>query len=179
MKRSRALFLNTILLTATSLLMRAVALAFQVYLSKTIGAAGIGLYMLTMSVNMFAATFAISGIRFTSMRLVAEELGKRNSDGIRRAVRYCMVYAVFFGLLAFGILYNFAEIIGTRFNRRREDRPIAETSLVEPAVCRCRVCFIRVFHSRMPRSKIRRRADDRAAIENCYHNPAALHDGRK
>lgn len=114
MRRSKALILNTILLTATSLFMRAVGLAFQVYLSKTIGAAGIGLYILVMSVNMLAATFAISGIRFASMRLTAEQLGKNNHDGIKRTVRYCLVYAAFFGLVAFGVLYNLAEIIGIR-----------------------------------------------------------------
>lgn len=114
MRRNKALLLNTVLLTATSLFMRAVGLAFQVYLSKTIGAAGIGLYILVMSVNMFAATFAISGIRFASMRLTAEELGKNNNAGVRKTITYCVIYAISFGVLAFLILFNTAEIIGTK-----------------------------------------------------------------
>lgn len=114
MRRNRALLLNTLLLTATSLFMRAVGLAFQVYLSKTIGAVGIGLFTLVMSVNSFAATFAISGIRFTSMRLTAEELGRNNSAGIRKTITCCVIYAVFFGTIALLTLNNAAGFIGSR-----------------------------------------------------------------
>ena len=72
-------------------------MAFQVWLAGRIGAAGIGLFQLVSSVTNLGATFAISGIRFASTRLVAEELGADNVCGIRSAMRRCMLYGAFFG----------------------------------------------------------------------------------
>ena len=75
----RRLAVNTALLTAAALLMRCIGLAFQGWLSARIGAAGVGLYQLVLSVDFLCATFAISGIRFAATRLVSEELGCRHA----------------------------------------------------------------------------------------------------
>ena len=76
MSRSRKMIINTLVLTLTAFLMRGVGIVFQAWLTKKIGAAGIGLYQLVMSVSMLASTFAISGIRFATTRLISMELGK-------------------------------------------------------------------------------------------------------
>ena len=55
----KRLIVNTALMTSASLLMRCIAMGFQGYLSGRIGAAGIGLYQLVMSVELLASTFAI------------------------------------------------------------------------------------------------------------------------
>jgi stage V sporulation protein B len=106
---------NTILLTATSILMRTVGISFQVYLSNKIGAAGIGLFQLIMSVSMLAATFAISGIRFTTTRLVSEELGKQNPGGVKAVVRRCLAYAACFGTAAGLALFFGAPTLGMKW----------------------------------------------------------------
>ena len=103
---------DTALLTGSSLFMRCIGLAYQVWLAGRIGAAGIGLWQLVLSVNLLAATLAISGIRFTTTRLVAEERGAGNVSSLGGAVRHCAVYAAFFGLAAFLILRLGAEPIG-------------------------------------------------------------------
>ena len=73
MIRRRRLIYNTALLTVSSLLMSCIGMAFQVWLVGRIGSAGIGLYQLVLSVTNLLATFALSGIRFASTRLVSEE----------------------------------------------------------------------------------------------------------
>ncbi len=93
--------------------MRTVAVVFQVWLSSRIGAAGIGLFQLVMSVSMLASTFAISGIRFSVTRLAAEELARGRPDWAAAAVRRCLVYAAVFGTAAFILLAAGAEYIGT------------------------------------------------------------------
>lgn len=113
MKQSRTLIYNTILLTATSVLMRIIGLLFQVFLSGKIGSAGIGLFQLIMSVGIFAQTVAISGIRFTTTRLVSEELGKGNIGGVRKTVRSCLMYAAFTGFAASLILFQMSNYLGT------------------------------------------------------------------
>ena len=110
--RKRRLLLNTALLTASSLLMNAVAIRFQVWLVGRIGASGIGLYQLVLSCLNLAATFAVSGIRFAATRLVAEELGLENRGGVRAAMSRCLGYAAFFGLAAAVILWELAEPLG-------------------------------------------------------------------
>ena len=110
--RFRKLARDTALLTASSVVMRCIGLAYQVWLAGRIGAAGVGLWQLVLSVNVLAATLAISGVRFTTTRLVAEELGGGNVPGTGRAVGRCLAYAAFFGLAAFLILRLGAEPIG-------------------------------------------------------------------
>ena len=104
MIRRRRLIYNTALLTVSSLLMSCIGMAFQVWLVGRIGSAGIGLYQLVLSVTNLLATFAISGIRFASTRLVSEELGLENPGGIRSAMRRCLGYASFFGAAAGAVL---------------------------------------------------------------------------
>ncbi|MCL2408793.1 MAG: oligosaccharide flippase family protein [Oscillospiraceae bacterium] len=112
MKRGRTMLYNTILLTATAFLMRTVGMAFQVYLSRQIGAAGIGLFQLIMSVSMLATTFALSGIRFATTRLVSEELGKNNPGGVKPAVRRCLIYSASFGTAAMAAMWFGSDYIG-------------------------------------------------------------------
>lgn len=110
--RRRRLVFNTALLTASSLLMSGIGMAFQVWLAGRIGAAGIGLYQLTLSVTNLGATFAISGVRFAATRLVSEELGAENPQGVASAMRRCLGYGLFFGTAALLILYFLAEPLG-------------------------------------------------------------------
>lgn len=111
MKKAKALLLNTVILTATSLLTNTLSISFNVYISNKIGAAAMGVYQLLMSVFMLALTLAVSGIGLASTRLVAEELAEGNESGAKKAVRNCMVYAFSFGLLAAVLLIANAEAI--------------------------------------------------------------------
>jgi len=111
MQRKRLMY-NTALLTCSSLLMSCIGMAFQVWLVGRIGSAGIGLYQLVISVTNLCATFAISGIRFASTRLVSEELGFDNPLGIKAAMQRCLIYGTFSGFAAASVLWFMAEPIG-------------------------------------------------------------------
>ena len=58
MGQSKPIFYNALLLTGVNLLLRFVSTSFQVYLSGRIGAAGIGLLQLVLSVGALAITEA-------------------------------------------------------------------------------------------------------------------------
>ena len=103
---------NTALLSGSTLLMSLIGVAFQAWLAGRIGAAGIGLVQLVGSVTALGATFAISGIRFASTRLVAEELGAGRGDGVPAAMRRCLGYAAVFGAAAGLILWFCALPVG-------------------------------------------------------------------
>ncbi|MEA5010593.1 MAG: oligosaccharide flippase family protein [Angelakisella sp.] len=105
MRQAQKILCNTLLLTGASLLMQAVGVIFQVYLSGRIGAEGIGLYQLAMSVYSLAVTVAISGVRFAATRLVAEELGLDNPKGTKAVMVRCLWYAAIFGTTSGVVLF--------------------------------------------------------------------------
>ncbi len=113
MKKVKSLLLSVFLLTGTALLIRAIGISFTAYLSNKIGAVGIGIYQLIMSVYSLAITLATSGIKFTATRLVSEEAGANRSCGVRKAVRSCLLYAFTFSIITALLLFFNANWIGT------------------------------------------------------------------
>ena len=83
---------GTLLLTATNLLLRVISIAFNVFLSARIGAAGLGLLQLISTVSVFAALIGTSGVRVAAMNLTAEEYGHRRLAGVRCAMSTCLRY---------------------------------------------------------------------------------------
>lgn len=137
MVRKRLLY-NTALLTVSSLVMSSIGMAFNVWLVGRIGAAGIGLYELVISVVNLCATFAISGIRFATTRLISEELGLGSHDGIREMMRRCLSYGAFFGAAAGCVIYCLAEPIGFLWiGDARTVRALRLCALSMPCISMC------------------------------------------
>lgn len=135
MPKNSSLVRNTALLTASALLMRIIGLAYQVWLAGRIGAAGIGLFQLVMSVSLLCTTFAISGIRFAATRLISEEIGFGHGRGIDPAMGRCFCYSLFFGCSAMIILLLCAEPVGFLWIRdARTVLPLRLLSLSLPFV---------------------------------------------
>lgn len=76
----RSIRKNAALLTVSSLVMQSLSMLWQVWLAAHIGPAGIGLFQLIGSVGFLFITLAVSGIRFSVTRLLAEELGQCRGD---------------------------------------------------------------------------------------------------
>ncbi len=112
MRRADSFFLNTLILTASSLLMRMIGIGFQSWLTSRIGPAGMGLHMLILSVGGFAISLALSGARFTATRLVSEEMSRGDLNGASAAMRTCSLYAASFGTASALLLYMLAPHIG-------------------------------------------------------------------
>ena len=77
---------NALLLTFVELLLRGVTMLFQRVLVAKIGAAGLGLLQLVLTVGGFAMTLGLAGLRVTAMYLCAEEYGKGSLE--RDAARH-------------------------------------------------------------------------------------------
>lgn len=105
MQRKIPIFYSTILLTGVNLLLRLAGTAFQVYISSRIGAAGVGLLQLVLSVGGMAMTASIAGVRTATMYLTAEELGKKRPGNVRWILRgsgfYSLVCSCAVGLMVF------------------------------------------------------------------------------
>lgn len=100
MRKLKAFLWQGILLTLTAFLIQAVGIAFNIYLSNKLGANGIGLFQLIMSIYSFAVTFATAGINLAATRLVAEEMAHSSSRGAKKAMRVCFLYSLTAGGVA-------------------------------------------------------------------------------
>lgn len=110
MRSSGSMLRSALLLTLANLAMRGVTMLFQVYLSGAVGAVGVGLLQLIMTVHSFAVTVGTSGIRVAAMYLSAEEYGLRRFGGIRQAMAWCIGAG-----LALSTLVGAAMSLGAEF----------------------------------------------------------------
>ncbi|MBQ4137842.1 MAG: polysaccharide biosynthesis C-terminal domain-containing protein [Clostridia bacterium] len=117
---AREIFTGGALLSLTALVMRTIGVGFNVYISDKIGAGGMGLLSLIMSVYSLSVTFAVSGISFGACRLVAEALGAGKKGEVRSAMNKCIAYSLAFGVSACALLLIFADEIAIHWlNEKR------------------------------------------------------------
>ena len=106
MRRRMPIFYSALLLTGVNLLLRMVSTGFQVFLSGRIGAAGIGLLQLVLSVGALSMTAGIGGIRTATMYLTAEELGKKRPGNVIWVLSGSVLYSILFsGTVALGLYF--------------------------------------------------------------------------
>lgn len=104
-------FVNTVILTAASFILRFIGVAFGAYLSQKIGAEGVGLFQLIFTIYNLASTLATSGIYLAVTRLVAEEISKGSYAKANDAMRVCMIYGTIISCVASILLYCFSAPI--------------------------------------------------------------------
>ncbi len=105
------IFYSALMLTGVNLLLRMVSTSFQVFLSGRIGAAGIGLLQLVLSVGSLAMTAGMGGIRTGCMYLTAEELGKRRPGNVVWVLSGAFAYSLVFSTTLAILLYMLAPWI--------------------------------------------------------------------
>lgn len=140
-EKGRKYIINAVLLSVVSVAMRAVAVSFNAYVTKKIGAQGIGLFGLVMTVYNLAVTLAVSGVNLAAVRMISERLALCRAAGLsaestrrelRREMRGCICYSLIFGLLAAALLYFLAEPIGRGL--LGDERTISSLKLCAPAL---------------------------------------------
>lgn len=97
------IFYSALLLTGVNLLLRFAGTSFQVFLSARIGAEGIGLLQLVLSVASMSMVAGTAGIRTATMYLTAEELGRSRPGNVRWVLSGCVLYS---------LLCSFAVAVG-------------------------------------------------------------------
>ncbi len=130
------LFYSALLLTLANLLLRTISMVFQVYLSKAVGAAGIGLLQLVLTVGSLAMTVGTSGVRVAGMYLCAEEFGRHRPGGVRKAVTSCLTYALLASTATAAALLYLAEPIAAGWiGDARAASSLRLTALFLPLTC--------------------------------------------
>lgn len=111
MHKKLPIFYSALLLTGVNLILRFVSTSFQVYISGKIGAAGVGLLQLVMSVGAMSVTLGMAGIRTASMYLCAGELGRKHPENITRVLSGCVLYSILCSGTVATLLYSFAPYL--------------------------------------------------------------------
>lgn len=116
MKAVKRYFYNAMLMTGAALFMRAVSVAFNVYVTGKLGADGMGLLTLVSSAYGFAVTFATSGVSLAVTRMTAETVLTSPPSKARTRLGYVMKtsvrYCLFFGITGGAALFFGADYIG-------------------------------------------------------------------
>lgn len=105
------IFYNALMLTGVNLLLRLVSTSFQVFISGRIGAGGVGLLQLVLSVGAMSMTAGTAGIRTAAMYLTAEELGKKRPQNVTWILSGCVLYSLLFSVSVGALVYSFAPQI--------------------------------------------------------------------
>ncbi len=115
MRRARRFIINGIIMAVTSLLLRTLGVAWGAFVSRRLGADGMGLYTLIMSVYGLSVTVAASGVNLASTRMCAKALGTGDEAAASAAMRRCLVYAGACGAAAFLLLFFGSEFVALRW----------------------------------------------------------------
>lgn len=113
MGKKLPIFYSALLLTGVNLLLRFISTSFQVYLSGKIGASGIGLLQLVLSVGALAMTAGMGGIRTATMYLSAEAVGQKCPGDLNWVLRGCILYSIALSSVVGIFLYYFAPLIAS------------------------------------------------------------------
>lgn len=136
MGRRSGIFYSALVLTGVNLILRFGGTGFQVYLSGRIGAAGMGLLQLVLSVSGLAITASMAGIRTATMYLAAEELGKKHPENVTWVLSGCFAYSLSVSLVISAGLYHFAPLIASRWvGAMQTTQAIRSFSVFLPVIC--------------------------------------------
>ncbi len=111
MSKKMPIFYSALLLTGVNLLLRLVSTSFQVFVTRKIGAAGVGLLQLVMSVGGLAMTAGMAGIRTTTMYLTAAEFGRKQPENVTWVLSGCIVYSILCSGAISALLHIFAPFL--------------------------------------------------------------------
>ena len=131
--QARTFIYNSLLLTLSAVLMRAVGVGYNVYISNKVGAEVMGLYSLVTNVWGFALTLATSGINLAATRCVAESGGDQSQ--IKAAMHKCIIYSLSFGFGAAFLLFIFSGPISVLWlNDTRAANPLRIMAFSLPVI---------------------------------------------
>lgn len=115
MRRRNQFLKNAAILTVTSLLLRAIGMYFRIYISSVIGAEGIGLYQMILSIYVLVSGFASSGIVVAVTRMTTDELAVGSGSGAGYVLKKCLTVSVAMGMVSALLVWILAGVIGSEW----------------------------------------------------------------
>lgn len=115
MNQKHYLLKGTFLLTAAGAVTRFLGFFYRIFLSRTIGAEGIGIYHLILPVYSFCMAASSGGIQTAISRFCAERFAQDDKKGADRILALSLALSISFSVLTALLLYNCADMIAVSF----------------------------------------------------------------
>ncbi len=115
MKKTHPLLTGALILTLTGIATKIIGFFYKIFLSRTIGAEGLGLYQMIFPVFGICYSLTIAGIETSISRFVAGEAARGNGRGSRRMLSAGLFLSFSLSLLAALLLYHSADFLAVRY----------------------------------------------------------------
>ncbi len=102
-------------LTVTGAALRAVGMAYRVFISGKLGEEGMGLFQLILSVYMLGSAFAVAGVSMAVTRLVSNQTVTGGKQGVQKIIRFSLAWSMGIGMAVAAVMYVGAPVIAVRF----------------------------------------------------------------
>ena len=102
-------------LTLTGAVLRAVGMAYRVFISGKLGEETMGIYQLILSVYMLGSTLASAGVAIAVTRLVSAQCVTGGKSGVRRILRFALLWSMGMGGAVAAVLLVGAPVIAARW----------------------------------------------------------------
>lgn len=113
--KKRQFFKNAAILTATSFVLRLIGILFRIYISNRVGAEGMGLYQLIISVYVLASSFATAGLCTAVTRLCADEMIRGTVRSVKRVVSLCITLSIVVGVASGIVILLGVNVVSMAF----------------------------------------------------------------
>lgn len=102
---------GAIILTIANIITRMIGFFYRIYMAKTIGAEGMGLYQLITPLYLLVWSVSSSGLSTTMSKLTAQEKARGLIGNVKRLLHYALIATVAIALIFSFIFYSFSEEI--------------------------------------------------------------------
>ena len=126
MKIENRILRGTFILTLSGLLSRFIGFFYRVFLSRSIGAEGVGLYQLIFPLYMLAYSITVSGIQSAISRIVASKSALFDHRGAIRTVWIGVSLSFFLSVPISVLLFFFSDPLSVFFLNNRQTAPLLQ-----------------------------------------------------
>ncbi len=106
-----SIFYSTLILTSANFFVRVLGFIYRIFLSRTIGPQGMGLYQLIFPVYMITITITSSGIPLAVSRIIAQRNAINDESGVRRTVIVAIYFVALLAMLLSAIIILNVDVI--------------------------------------------------------------------
>ena len=115
----RKFFKTVALVTVFSISEKFLGFLYRIYLSRTIGSEGIGLYQVALSIFALLLTLSCSGVPITVSRLMTKYRAENREDKVQKVISAGLLFTIFIVLPVMAIFFIFTDHFAFLFADKR------------------------------------------------------------
>ncbi|MFR8427013.1 MAG: MATE family efflux transporter [Roseburia inulinivorans] len=124
------IYRNPVAHNCLSILSRFIGFFYKIFLSRTIGAEGLGIYQLIFPVMALCFSLTSAGIQTSVSRFVSSEIGKQNPAGARFYLLIGLILSVCLSVFTALFMWNHSEFIAGSFLQETHRAPADQNTVI-------------------------------------------------